>query len=244
MTLEEILEKHPSLKRVEKTSPNGWRTLKSYVLRGQRLKDSQLEALSEHFDEHAVEFKQEKIDFQKLFGNSNPVVIEIGFGMGDSTARIALENPDVNYLGIEVFMYGFSKLLHTIDTKNIKNLKIIRFDAVEVLEDMIADESIDGFHIFFPDPWPKKRHNRRRLVTRPFTDLLSKKLKKDGYIYCVTDWEDYAAWMLDELSQTQGISNPYDGFCPARPWRPETNFERKGLDKNYTINEVWFVKNR
>jgi tRNA (guanine-N7-)-methyltransferase len=246
-TLEALFTQIPELKTVEHRDENAWRTIKSYVLRGQRLKSYQIEALKNHFYDYAVVHSFEKLDFATLFGNNNPVVIEIGFGMGDSTARIARENPNINYLGIEVFLYGFSKLLSTIANEGLTNLRIMRYDAVQVLEDMIEDGSVSGFHIFFPDPWPKKRHHKKRLVQLPFTTLLAQKLKKGGYIYCVTDWEDYAKQMLSVLEATPSMVNPYadgslSGFAPARPWRPETSFERKGLDKSYTINEVWVEK--
>ena len=250
--LEELYELIPELKTVEHRDEKAWREIKSYVLRGQRLKPSQLEALKKHFYDFAVVHSFEKLNFSSLFGNDNPVVIEIGFGMGDTTARIAKENPNINYLGIEVFLYGFSKLLATIVSEGLTNLRIMRYDAVQVLEDMIPDDSVSGFHIFFPDPWPKKRHHKKRLVQLPFTTLLAKKLKKGGYIYCVTDWEDYAKQMLAVLEATVGMVNPYAGtpceenpnagFAPAKSWRPETHFERKGLDKSYTINEVWVEK--
>ena len=245
--LEALFAQIPELKTVEHRDENAWREIKSYVLRGQRLKSYQIEALKNHFYDYAVVHSFEKLDFATLFGNDNPVVIEIGFGMGDSTARIARENPNINYLGIEVFLYGFSKLLSTIANEGLTNLRIMRYDAVQVLEDMIEDGSVSGFHIFFPDPWPKKRHHKKRLVQLPFTTLLAQKLKKGGYIYCVTDWEDYAKQMLSVLEATPSMVNPYaggslGGFAPARPWRPETSFERKGLDKSYTINEVWVEK--
>lgn len=232
----------PELRYVEKRQDNSWREVKSFVLRGQKLRGFQIDALKNHFYEYSVVYKEEPIDFKALFGNDNPVVIEIGFGMGDSTAKIAKENPDVNYLGIEVFLSGFSKLLSRIVKENITNLRIMRFDAVQVLRDMVPDESISGFHIFFPDPWPKKRHHKKRLIQAPFAALLSQKLKKGGYIYCVTDWEDYANQMLDVLSNTPGVVNKFNGFATPRPWRPETSFERKGLDKDYKINEVWVEK--
>ena len=240
--LEELYSLIPELKYVEHRDEKAWREIKSYVLRGQRLKQFQIDALKEHFYDYAVVHSFEKLDFASLFGNDNPVVIEIGFGMGDTTARIARENPNINYLGIEVFLYGFSKLLATIANEGLTNLRIMRYDAVQVLEDMIADGSVSGFHIFFPDPWPKKRHHKKRLVQLPFTTLLAQKLKKGGYIYCVTDWEDYAKQMLSVLESTVGMVNPYDGFAPSRSWRPETHFERKGFDKSYTINEVWVEK--
>ena len=122
------------------------------------------------------------------------------------------------------------------------NIKLMRFNAVDVLEHMIPDSSIDGFHIFFPDPWPKKKHHKRRLIQKDFVNLLSRKLKKGGYIYLVTDWEEYAEWMLDILSQESLIENAYDSYAEPRSWRPRTKFEQKGLDKAYKINELWFVK--
>lgn len=242
MTEQELFEKIPELQQVEKRQDPRLRGVKSYVLRGQRLKENQLNVLEKHFYDYALTYKDEKLDFREIFGNDNPVVIEIGFGMGTSTARIAASNPDINYIGIEVFIYGFSKLMLEIENKNLKNLKVMRFDAVQVLEDMISDGSIAGFHIFFPDPWPKKRHFKRRLIQVPFAELLAKKLKKGGYIYCVTDWQEYADQMLDVFSQVPSLVNPYNGFSPAVPWRPETSFERKGLEKNYAINEVWVEK--
>lgn len=237
-----IFEKIPELQIVERRNENSWREIKSYVLRGQKLKSSQIEALDKHFYEYAIVHSMDKLDFKKVFGNDNPVIIEIGFGMGESTARIARENPNINYLGIEVFLYGFSKLLSVIANEGLSNVRIMRFDAVQVLEDMIEDESVSGFHIFFPDPWPKKRHHKKRLIQLPFTTLLSQKLKKGGYIYCVTDWQEYANQMLAVLSETPNMANAYNGFATPRSWRPQTSFERKGLEKSYTINEVWFEK--
>lgn len=242
LTLDSILDKHPALRCVEHRKNAMYREVKSYVLRGQQLKESQLHALDELYDDYVIEYKQDKLDFAEVFGNSNPVVIEIGFGMGDSTAKIAAENPDINYLGIEVFLYGFSKLLSNIRNYNLKNLKIMRFDAVQVISDMVNDFSVDGFHIFFPDPWPKKRHRNRRIIQVPFAQLLASKLKKNGYIYCVTDWEEYAQSMLEIFSQIPLLTNPYGGLSPASGWRPETNFERKGLDKNYKISEIRVIR--
>lgn len=238
-----ILDLIPSLKTVEVFQENGWRDgIKSFVLRGQRLKDFQLTALKEHFYDYSIVYDGQPLDFEKVFGNKNPVVIEIGFGMGESTLKIAKENPNINYLGIEVFLYGFSKLLANIAKEGLTNIKIMRFDAVQVLRDMIPDNSVDGFHVFFPDPWPKKRHHKKRLIQVPFATLLSSKLKKGGYIYCVSDWEEYAQQMLEVMADIPCLVNPYNGFATPRPWRPETGFERKGLEKDYVINEVWVEK--
>ena len=238
-----IFDLYPELARVERRQSNGWREIKSFVLRGQKLKDYQIQALKDHYHDYAIPYSEnEKLDFQKVFGNKNPVVIEIGFGMGESTLKIAKANPDINYIGIEVFLYGFSKLLANASKEGLKNLKVMRFDAVQVLQDMVSDNSVDGFHVFFPDPWPKKRHHKKRLIQVPFAELLASKLKKGGYIYCVTDWEEYAKQMLEVFDKVSSLENPYGGFAPERPWRPETGFERKGLEKDYVINEVWVEK--
>lgn len=238
-----IFDLFPQLARVERRQENGHREIKSFVLRGQKLKDFQIKALKEHFYEYAIVYNQNKpMDFEAIFGNKNPVIIEIGFGMGESTLKIARENPDRNYIGIEVFLYGFSKLLANASKENLSNLRLMRFDAVQVLQDMVPDNSVDGFHVFFPDPWPKKRHHKKRLIQVPFAELLASKLKSGGYIYCVTDWEDYANQMLEVFGKVDILSNPYNGFAPQVSWRPETGFERKGLEKDYKINEIWVEK--
>ena len=238
-----IFDLFPELARVERRQENGHREIKSFVLRGQKLKDFQIKALKEHFYDYAIVYNQNMpMDFEAIFGNKNPVIIEIGFGMGESTLKIAKENPDKNYIGIEVFLYGFSKLLANASKENVTNLKLMRFDAVQVLQDMVPDNSVDGFHVFFPDPWPKKRHHKKRLIQVPFATLLASKLRQGGYIYCVTDWEEYANQMLEVFDQVEMLSNPYKGFAPERPWRPETGFERKGLEKDYKISEVWVEK--
>lgn len=239
MTEEQLLNEYPALARVEKREPGSFRQVKSFVLRGQKLKDYQIKAVQEHLDDYAVFYRYSRISSQEIFGNSNPMVIEIGFGMGEATVQIAKDNPDINYLAIEVFLYGFTKVLSRIDQEGLKNLKIMRFDATEVLQDMIADNSVRGFHIFFPDPWPKKRHHNRRLIQVPFATLLASKLEKGGYIYCVTDWEEYAQQMIDVFASVPELSNPYNGYANAVKWRPSTGFERKGLEAERTIREVW-----
>jgi tRNA (guanine-N7-)-methyltransferase len=182
------------------------------------------------------------LDYAGIFGNNRPVTIEIGFGMGAATALIAGDNPEKNYLGIEVHRPGIGKLLWETERRGLKNIRIIEHDAVEVLETMIPPGSAAAFHIFFPDPWPKKRHHKRRLIQRPFTDLLADRLGPGGYIYMVTDWAEYGDWALRELSAAAGLVNPSGGFAPSRAWRPETKFERKGLDKQHRVWELYFEK--
>ncbi len=229
-------------KRVESREIGTKRDVKSFVLRKGKLKKSQLEALYLYSDSYVVPFKEERLNFATLFGNTNPVVIEIGFGMGNATLQIAQEQSELNFLGIEVFLQGFAKLLNWVGGKKLKNIKLIRFDAVEVLEEMIEDNSVAGFHIFFPDPWPKKRHHKRRLIQPPFVELLTKKLKEGGYIYAVTDWQEYGEQFLEVLGENPNLSNPYKGYAQKQDWRPVTSFERKGVAQGHQIYEVWVEK--
>jgi tRNA (guanine-N7-)-methyltransferase len=183
------------------------------------------------------------MNFAPIFGNDNPVIVEIGFGMGLATALIAGENPAQNYIGIEVHRPGIGRLLWEIGQRSLSNIRIIEHDAAEVFEKMIPPRSLEGIHLFFPDPWPKKRHHKRRLIKRPFTAVLAAGLKPGGYLYMVTDWEDYAAWALAELGATDGLVNVCDGFAPPQNWRPRTAFEKKGLAKNHQVKELFFYKN-
>jgi tRNA (guanine-N7-)-methyltransferase len=162
--------------------------------------------------------------------------------MGAATAIIAEQNPNVNYLGIEVHTPGVGRLLGNIRDNNLQNLYIIEHDAMEVLEFMIPDNSVSGFHVFFPDPWPKKKHHKRRLMQRPRTNLLTQKLYEGGYVYMATDWEPYAEFALEELSPTSNLKNKYDGYAPHQEWRPETKFEHKGLAAERKICELFFEK--
>lgn len=218
------------------------REIHTFVLRAGHFTKSEKRDYEELHDIWCVPYEKKCLDFAAVFGNTNPVVIEIGFGMGKATAIIAAEHPEINYLGIEVHRPGVGKLLGEIQSRGLKNLRIIEHDAMEVLADQIRNESVDAFHIFFADPWPKKRHHKRRLVQRPRTDLLSEKLCAGGYIYFVTDWLPYAQSALAELSLTPGLKNKFGGFAPHQPWRPETRFEQKGIDASRAISELFFEK--
>jgi tRNA (guanine-N7-)-methyltransferase len=180
------------------------------------------------------------MDYAAVFGNGAPVIAEIGFGMGTATAIIAADNPEKNYLGIEVHRPGIGRLLWEIEQRSLSNIRIIEHDAVEVFEKMIPPLSLEGIHLFFPDPWPKTRHHKRRLVQRPFTHTLAARLKPNGYLYMVTDWEDYALSALDELAATNPLVNTCGGFAESREWRPRTSFERKGLAKAHQVRELFF----
>ncbi len=218
------------------------RTVKTYVMRAGRMTAAQEKAYNDLSHIWCIPYEESSINFVDVFGNTNPIVVEIGFGMGAATIELAKANPNINYLGIEVHKPGVGRVLSEIRANDLQNLYIIEHDALDVLEKMIGDDSVNGFHIFFPDPWPKKKHHKRRLVQRPNTDLLAKKLCESGYIYMATDWEEYARSALEELSATEGIKNKYSDFAPHQDWRPQTKFERKGLEAGHLIKELYFVK--
>ena len=224
------------------TQPNVHRTIKTFVLRAGRMTATQQKDYQELSGRWCIPFGNYPLDYAQVFGNTDDVVVEIGFGMGKATALIAEANPQTNYLGLEVHRPGVGKLLGEIRRRNLENIFIIQHDALEVLETMVPDGSVGAFHIFFPDPWQKKKHHKRRLVQRPRTDLLARKLVPGGYLYMATDWEPYAEFALEQLDQTPGLKNKYQGFAPHQEWRPETRFEEKGLDKNHVIRELFFVR--
>lgn len=237
------MEENMSETTIEENASNTtMRAIHTYVIRAGRMTSAQKNDYEQLSEQWCIPFASKTLDFSALFGNNNPVIIEIGFGMGHATAQIAAENPEINYVGLEVHKPGIGRLLGEIRTRNLKNIRIIEHDAIEVLEKMVADGSVNGFHVFFPDPWPKKKHHKRRLMQRPRTNLLAKKLHIGGYIYMATDWVPYAESALEELTATEGIQNKYDGFAPHQIWRPETKFEQKGIRAAHEIRELFFEK--
>ena len=218
------------------------RTIKSYVLRSNVL-DEKGERVIEEAKESIIYYDDYQVlNSENIFKNSNSFIIEIGFGMGTATIEIAKNRSSVNFIGLEVYLDGVVKLLKRIKEENVDNLKVMRFNAVDVLSHLIQDESIDGFHIFFPDPWMKKKHHKRRLMNPTFINLLVSKLKKGGYIYFVTDWVEYADEVLSYFNENEALINPYQGFAPHIEWRPETKFEAKGLAKDHEVRELWVEK--
>jgi len=226
------------------------RPIKSFVLRQGRFSKGQREAFDTLGPEYLLNYSDKIIDYKKLFGNNNENILEIGFGNGLPTAEIAEKNRDKNYIGIEVYKPGVGNLLRYIGEKKLSNIRIFNSDAVEIIDSMIADSSLDGFHIFFPDPWQKKKHKKRRLVNPELTEKLVCKLKPGGYIYAVTDWEDYGNQMQKVLRACSSLESPFKDFVTEEgkngsvnvPWRPETRFEEKGLKKNHGIYESLFLK--
>jgi len=212
------------------------RPIRSYILRQGRITKAQTNAIHESFQKHAVIFENKLIDFNGVFENkSRDLILEIGFGMGTSTAEIAISNLNKNYVAIEVHSPGVGNLLKLIQENNISNLKIIQHDAVEVLNSMIKDDSLDGIHIFFPDPWPKKRHHKRRLIQSNLLKLIAQKIKKSGYLHIATDWEDYAFWIIDLLDKEDLLQKISDDFFKKPDYRPLTKYENRGINLGYKV---------
>jgi len=214
------------------------RTIRSYVLRQGRTTPAQQRALEELLPRFGVSFADRILDLEDLFGRRAPVVLEIGSGMGETTAEIALAHPDTDFIAIEVHGPGVGSLLRRIHAHGITNLRVIRHDAVEVLERMIGDGALAGIHLFFPDPWPKKRHHKRRLVQPAFAALAARKLAPRGYLHAATDWPDYAAQM-EEVLASSGHFRP--GRKEAKS-RPTTKFERRGLGLGNAVRDLLFVR--
>ncbi len=208
------------------------------------MSDGQRTAYENLKDVHCINYDNNQLDFKELFPDFKHYFLEIGFGMGDVTHILAEKNPQNAYIGIEVHSPGVGKLLSEIEKKGLLNLKVIEHDAVDVLTNMIPDNSLDGIHIFFPDPWQKKKHKKRRLLQPDFTNLLTKKIKPGGYLYAVSDWADYAEQILQVFSSTENLRNKYKNWADPQEWRSETKFERKGLNKNHLIREVFFIKEK
>jgi len=182
------------------------------------------------------------LDLFQAFGRRAPTILEIGFGMGEATQVIAASRPHENFLGVEVFDAGVGSLLKRIDASGLHNIRIIQHDALEVVRDMIAPDSLQGVHVFFPDPWPKKRHHKRRLMQAPFVDLLSSRIAPGGYLHCATDWRHYAEQMLETFSGAPCLINCHDGYAPRPDYRPQTKFEARGLQLGHGVWDLMFLR--
>ena len=214
-------------------------TNRSYRLRGVRITPAQQEARDNLWAKFGVEFQESEIDLGSLFPKSQPLVREVGYGMGEATWQIAKANPDINYLGVEVHMPGVGKLMARLDEYELTNVRLIERDVFEVLHYMVKDSSLAGVHLFFPDPWPKKRHFKRRIVNERFLSDVAAKLKPGGYLHIATDWVPYAEWIKEVFSHT----NLFTGGVTERPdWRPLTRFEGQGISKDHAVNDFRFLK--
>jgi len=222
------------------SGPPGTRPVRSYVLRAGRMGSGQQRALQELGPRFVLPFEPRQADFAQAFGRQAPRVLEIGFGMGDATARIAAALPETDFIGVEVHPPGVGALLRLIGEQGLNNVRIVRHDAVEVLREMVAPASLAGVHLYFPDPWHKKRHHKRRLVQPAFVALVASRLQPGGYLHCATDWEPYAQQMLQVLGAEPTLVNTAEGFAPRPAWRPLTRFEQRGLRLGHGVRDLLF----
>ncbi len=218
--------------------------IRSYVLRTGRMTQVQRQALEEHWQRWGLEYGDGELESDAVFGRSGPLVLEIGFGMGQSLVATAEAMTETNFIGIEVHKPGVGKLLHSMEARGVDNIRIYCHDAVEVLRDCIPDASVDTVQIFFPDPWHKKRHNKRRLIKPAFVAQLIRKLKPGGIVHLATDWEDYAHQMMDVLGAVEGLANSAgDGqFAPRPEYRPMTKFEMRGERLGHGVWDLIFSR--
>ncbi len=216
------------------------RHIRSFVLRQGRVSPAQQRAVDTLLPRYGIPYAAQPLDLDQAFGRAAPKILEIGFGMGESTATIAQAVPENDYLTLEVHTPGVGNLLKLIDAQQIANIRIIQHDAVEVLRDMIADGSLSGVHIFFPDPWHKARHNKRRLIQAPFVAQLVRKLKPGGYLHVATDWQDYAEQVLRVLSEEPLLENTAADYAPRPEYRPLTKFEQRGIRLGHGVWDLVF----
>lgn len=222
------------------------RPVRSYVLRAGRMGSGQVRALAELGPRYVLPFQATPLSPAAVFGRQAPCVLEIGFGMGDATAQIAAARPDTDFIGVEVHEAGVGALLRLIGERQLPNLRIVRHDAVEVLREMVAPGSLAAVHVFFPDPWHKKRHHKRRLIQPPLVALIASRLQPGGVLHCATDWEPYAEQMLQVLSAEPLLANTAGGTgWAARPdYRPLTKFEARGLRLGHGVRDLVFMRPR
>ena len=214
-------------------------SVRSYSIRGSRITEAQRTAKDALQEVHGIEFKQEQINIPAIFPASEKVIMEIGFGMGEATAIIAKNHPNNGYIAVDVHPPGIGKLLARIVENDLTNLKVIEEDVHVVLQHMIANETLDGIHLFFPDPWPKKKHNKRRIVNEGFLALIHPKIKKGGFIHIATDWVPYA----HSIQEVFAGSTLFTGGVIDKPeWRPVTRFEGQGIDKDHAVNDMMYLK--
>ena len=224
-------------------SPNK-REIRSFVRREGRMTEAQKNAIAELWPRYGLDFNGQQLDITAVFQRQATTILEIGFGMGDSLVAIAESHPENNYIGIEVHRPGVGRLLGKVQEKQLSNLKVFCHDAVEVLKQSIADESLDGVFLFFPDPWPKARHHKRRIVQPAFVELIAKKLKPGGFFHMATDWENYAEHILEVMNASPLFKNqsPTGGAVTKPDYRPLTKFEKRGQRLGHGIWDLVFMR--
>ncbi len=214
--------------------------IRSYVLRQSRISPAQQRAYQTLLPIYGIPYQGKPLDLDSVFQRSAPKILEIGFGMGETTAQIVQSMPEKDFLTIDVHTPGVGALLKQIDERSLSNIRIVQHDAIEVVRDMIMPNSLSGIHIFFPDPWPKKRHHKRRLLQPAFIALLALRLKPEGYLHIVTDWQDYAEQILSVLSTQPSLLNTAEAYASRPAYRPLTKFEQRGLQAGRPSWELIF----
>jgi len=222
--------------------PQQHNVIRSFVLRQGRVSNAQRRAYETFLSAYGLPYTKNLLNFETIYGRDAPKYLEIGSGMGETTASIAKSHPQNDYLAIEVYTPGIGSLLKQIEELKLTNLRIIQYDAVEVVINMFTQECLDGVHIFFPDPWPKLRHHKRRLIQPEFISLLCKRLKFGGYIHVATDWNNYADQILEVMSNELSLTNTSSEFVPRPEYRPLTKFEQRGLRLGHKVWDLVFKK--
>jgi tRNA (guanine-N7-)-methyltransferase len=216
------------------------RPIRSYVLRQGRVSKAQQRAHKALLPSFGIPFAREPLDLDRAFGRRAPRILEIGFGMGETTTAIAEAHPENDYLGIEVHTPGVGSLLKQIQERNLTNVRVIQHDAVEVIRDMLPVECLDGVHLFFPDPWPKKRHHKRRLIQTEFVRLLATRMRRGAYLHVATDWHEYAEHIIATLSADTMLQNTAQHYAPRPNYRPQTKFETRGRNLGHEVTDIVF----
>ena len=236
----EAMENEPALQ--ENASPEH-RRIRSFVLRQGRLTKGQERALQTEWPQFGIDYAEKKLDLNQVFGRSDSKkILEIGFGMGESTAKIAQILPETDFLAVEVHTPGVGGLLKLNQELALTNIRIIQHDVVEVLENMLPENSLDGVHIFFPDPWHKKRHHKRRLIQAEFVKLLCSRLKVGAYLHVATDWQEYAEWVLEVLQAEPQLNNTAADYAEKPSYRPLTKFENRGIKLGHGVWDLVFLR--
>ena len=216
------------------------RPVRSFVLRQGRMSPAQQRALDTLLPRLGIAYAPAPLDFANTFGRNAPVILEIGFGMGETTAAIAAAQPQNDFVGLEVHGPGVGALLNRVDAAGLANVRVIQHDAVDVIEHMIPAASLEGIHVYFPDPWPKKRHHKRRLLQPAFVHALAQRLSAGGYLHAATDWDDYAQEILATFSAEPLLANTAADFSERPAWRPQTKFETRGLKLGHGVRDLVF----
>jgi len=230
--------KHPADKKPQQ------RAIKSFVLRQGRVTSAQQNALDNHWQHYGIDYAEQVLQYKQLFHNDNPVFVEVGFGNGASLLQQAVQQPQINFIGIEVHGPGVGHLIHNAHSQAVQNIRVIRHDAVEVLTQQIADNSIQQLQLFFPDPWHKKRHHKRRIIRPEFIQLIQQKLKPGGCFHMATDWQQYAQQMLQQMDSAEGFNNMAGSgnYSSNTGYRCETKFERRGLKLGHGVWDLLYIK--